>query len=528
MKRTPLPTPPLPAGRPNLVVTGFMGTGKTEAGRAAAGMLGLPFLDLDQAIASRTDRAIADLFATGGEGAFRAEERRTVLEASRLSRAVVATGGGAVLDRASFAALAATGMVTVLRCEPEELRSRLRSGAERPLLDEPGRVTALLEERAPAYADAGAPLDTTGRSVEETAAAMATRYPAPAGPLPLIVGDTDVRIGRGALEELPGRLTEAFPRATMAVILADPNAGATSRRAVELAAAAGLEPHRLDLPSGEATKTTRVIEGVWRGLLDLRLTRADPVIAVGGGATLDAAGFAAATFLRGVPTVLVPTTLLAMVDACLGGKVAVNFGGAKNAVGAFHPPRLVAADPVTLEGAPADVLRTGKAEVVKAGVLASPLLLDTLAADPPLDWVVEQALRIKAAYVLVDPHDHGVRRALNLGHTFAHAIESASGYAVAHGEAVAAGLIAAAHLGEQIGITPGGTRHRLAGVLDALALPTRPPASVDRGALARAMLADKKRRGPGVAFVIPTGDGADLVEDVDVDAALDALLGETA
>jgi len=524
MRRTPLPTPPLPPGRPNLVVTGFMGTGKTEAGRAAATSLGAPFVDTDELIARRAGRPIAELFAARGEEAFRAEERRAVLDASRLSDAVVATGGGAVLDRASFATLAATGRVTVLRCDPEELRSRLGPAAGRPLLTEPGRVTALLEERAPAYAEAGSPLDTTGRTVAETAAALAGRAPSPAGPLSLIVGETEALVGRGAVEGLPGHITEAFPRATMAVIVTDPRAAEVAGRVMALAGAAGLEPHRIDVPSGEAAKSIRVAEEVWRGLLGLRLTRADPVIAVGGGATLDAAGFAAATFLRGVPTVLVPTTLLAMADACLGGKVAVDLGGAKNTVGAFHPPRLIAADPDALAGLPPDVLRTGLAEVIKAGVLASPLLLDVLPQDPPLGWVVEQALRIKAAYVSADPEDRGVRRALNLGHTFAHAIEAATGYAVPHGEAVAAGLVAAARLGGRVGVTPAGVTERVAAALEGLGLPTAPP-RLDRAALGRAMLTDKKRRGPGVAFVLPTEDGADLVEDIEVETALDALQG---
>ena len=254
-------------------------------------------------------------------------------------------------------------------------------------------------------------------------------------------------------------------------------------------------------------------------------------MAIGGGAVLDAAGFCAATYARGIALVNVPTTLLSMVDASLGGKVAIDHAGAKNLVGSFHPPRLVLADPAVLASLPERELRTGLAEVVKAGILASPLLLDVLETEDPtaiLEWIVEQSVRIKAGYVAADPRDAGVRRSLNLGHTFAHAIESASDYAVSHGEAVASGLVAAARLGTHHGITDPAVEERTLSILEHLGLPTSPPAGLDTDRMLSAIAADKKRRSGKAVFVVPAPGGAALLEGLDPAEALTHLPGTRA
>jgi 3-dehydroquinate synthetase len=255
------------------------------------------------------------------------------------------------------------------------------------------------------------------------------------------------------------------------------------------------------------------------------------VVAVGGGAVLDVAGLAAATYARGVALVNVPTTLLAMVDAGLGGKVAIDHGAAKNLVGAFHPPRLVLADPAVLRSLPDRELRSGFAEIVKAAVLASPLLLDVLEREDVgdrLEWVVEQAVRVKAGYVAADSRDRGLRRSLNLGHTFAHAIEAASEYRVSHGEAVACGLIAAARLGAHHGVTDPRLEGRLHAILERLGLPTLAPEQLDRARLLEAIAADKKRRSGHAAFVVPASGGAALLEGVDPAEAMSCLKGSAA
>lgn len=560
--RTDLPAPPLPPGRPLLVVTGFMGTGKTEAGRRAAQLLGLPFLDLDEVVARRAGRPLPEVFALEGEEGFRRREREAVLEAARLSGAVVATGGGAPLDPASFGELARAGRVVVLRARLEELERRLaRAGGAggRPLLwpDPTARIRALLDERAPVYAAVGEPLDTTGLGPQEVAAQLAARYPGPTeGPFPVEVagpgGAYAVLVGPGALGSLARALPDLLPPGAAVAVVADRAVEETvGRRVADLLAGAGVEVRlRVGLPPGEEAKSVSVVGDLWDRFARAGLDRTGAVVAVGGGAALDAAGFAAATYARGVRLVNVPTTLLAMVDASLGGKVGIDHAGVKNLVGAFHHPALVVADPLVLRTLPGRALRWGLAECVKAAVLASPLVLEVLeewagllvetgpgegrAPRPDggwprerlsaLAWVVEQALRVKAAYVGADPEDRELRHSLNLGHTFAHGVEAATSYAVPHGEAVAVGLLAAARLGARAGVTDPALEGRLRRLLEALGLPTRSPVGLDPGRVAAAMAGDKKRRAGRMVFVVPAPGGAALLHDVPLEEALAALL----
>ncbi|MGH2691516.1 MAG: 3-dehydroquinate synthase, partial [Actinomycetota bacterium] len=212
-----------------------------------------------------------------------------------------------------------------------------------------------------------------------------------------------------------------------------------------------------------------------------------------------------------------------------GGKVAIDHAGAKNLVGSFHPPSLVLADPTTLQTLPERELRTGFAEIVKAAVLASPLLFDFLENEDPmgqLEWVIEQAVRIKAGYVAADPRDRGVRRSLNLGHTFAHAIESATAHDISHGEAVAIGLVAAARLGAEHGGTAPELEERIRSTLERLGLPVALPSGLDPDALVGAMAADKKRRSGSAIFVTPGPGGATLVEGIDPKEAISLIPGE--
>lgn len=493
-------------------------------------------MDLDDVVTRRAGKPIWEIFAADGEPAFRALERAAVADATRLSGCVVATGGGAVLDADGFVGLAQDACVAVLTGEADELARRVAGNSSRPLLDtdQPARIAALLDERREVYARAGTALDTTGRSPAEVGADLAGRYretttgsPADGGVRVTVAGPDGpypVAVGRGALDAAGDGVRAALPATTLAVVVVDASveAGPAHRVAASLSAC-GLRVERVPIPPGEAGKTLEVVDVLWRRFVELGVDRTSVVVAVGGGAALDAAGFAAATFARGVPLVNVPTTLLAMADASLGGKTAIDHGGAKNSVGAFHHPRLVLADPDALRSLPPRDLRSGLAEVVKMAATASPLVLDVLEAMPlgpdgtPADvpWIVEQAVRMKAAYVAEDAADLGLRHTLNLGHTIAHGIEGASGYAVPHGEAVAIGLVAESRFGESRGITPGGTAARLESLLVRLGLPVAPPPGVDAAAIIAAMGSDKKRRAGRAVVVVPAPGGAELLEDVD-------------
>ena len=543
---TILAAPDLPPGRPNLVVTGFMGTGKSTAGREAANLLGFPFVDTDALIERRTGRSVQALFAEEGEAGFRALERTALRDVARLSGTVIATGGGAVLHDEEFALLKSTAEVIVLTADPAVMAARVRAGEGRPMLRDERpieeRIRELVDARAERYAAAGTPIDTSHGIRKSAAREAVARYRRAAGPDASLArfevaapgSASSVLIGRDAFERLPTELCAAMPALVLAVVVAEEavaGPGGPAERVAASLAGNGIRCIPATVAGGERRKDLATVTALWDAFRAAGLSRTDAVIAVGGGATLDAVGFAAATYARGVPLVNVPTTLLAMVDASLGGKVGIDHDATKNLIGAFHHPSAVVADPDVLETLPSAVVRHGLAEAVKAAVIASPAMLDVLDRAPldgrglptHIEWIVEQAVRIKGAYVAADPADRGLRHSLNLGHTFAHAIESASGYEVAHGDAVAIGTIAAARLGERFDMTPAGTAGRLRATFERFGLPAHAPAGLDGEAMAAAMRSDKKRRAGRSVFVVPAEGGAALLEGIDPHDALQAL-----
>jgi 3-dehydroquinate synthase len=281
--------------------------------------------------------------------------------------------------------------------------------------------------------------------------------------------------------------------------------------------AAGLETGRIDVPDGDATKNLRQVERLYHGLLEAGADRHSALVALGGGMVGDLTGFAAATYLRGIPFVQVPTTVLAMVDASVGGKTGVNLREGKNLVGAFHQPRLVAIDLETLRSLPRRERAAGFAEVVKKAAIWDRALFDALERDAEallaLDLrvvapVVARAVEIKAEVVSRDEREHGVRTLLNFGHTLAHAIEALARYrGLLHGEAVAIGMVYAARRSEALGFAPGGTADRLEALCRRFGLPTEPPGH-DRSAYLAALEVDKKRQDSRIHYVVLDGVGS--------------------
>jgi len=319
----------------------------------------------------------------------------------------------------------------------------------------------------------------------------------------------DVVVGAGLAGELPGLVAGAEQAAVLhPAALADYAAVAAGSLA-----AGGVRPLLLPVPDGEAAKTLAVAGGCWEALGAAGFTRTDVVLGVGGGATTDLAGWVAAAWLRGVRLIQLPTTLLGMVDAAVGGKTGINSGAGKNLIGAFHPPTGVLADLTTLKTLPDRDFRAGLAEVVKCGFIADPAILDLIEADraAALDpasaatrELVGRAIRVKAEIVTRDLTERGDRIFLNYGHTLAHAIERAADYRFRHGEAVAVGLVYAAELGRAAGRLDDRTADRHAAVLRAVDLPT----SYQGGAWPRlheVMRVDKKARGSRLRFVVLDG-----------------------
>ncbi len=273
--------------------------------------------------------------------------------------------------------------------------------------------------------------------------------------------------------------------------------------------APGHEVVSIGVPDGEAGKQLEVARRCWDALGENRFTRSDVIVGFGGGAVTDLAGFVAATWLRGVRLINVPTTLLGMVDAAVGGKTAINVTAGKNLVGAFHPPAAVIADLRLLDTLPEAEYRSGLAEVVKCGFIADPVILELLATDPTgragQAELVERAVRVKAEVVSEDLTDLGRREMLNYGHTLGHAIESASDYSVRHGEAIAIGMVFAAQLARHCGLLDRAATNRHRELISAMGLPTTCRAPL-ADLLAR-MRVDKKARGTALRFVVLEGIG---------------------
>ncbi|MBQ7251382.1 MAG: 3-dehydroquinate synthase [Kiritimatiellae bacterium] len=329
----------------------------------------------------------------------------------------------------------------------------------------------------------------------------------------------DVLVARGLLDRAGEFASAVFPRGATAAVVTDGTVeslyAARVRASLE---AAGFRTVGTAFPSGERSKTLATYGEVLSFLAASHVTRHDFVVALGGGVPGDLAGFAAATYLRGIPFLQIPTTLLAAVDSSVGGKTAVDLPEGKNLAGAFHQPRLVLCDPGTLATLPRETFADGVAEAVKYGVLQDRALFDQLAGGDfgkDLDTIIARCVAIKADFVSRDEFDRGARKFLNLGHTFGHAVEAASGFAVSHGQAVAIGMVAAARAAEKLGIAQEPLVEPIAAALEANGLPVRPPFAV--GTLVEYALRDKKREGGKLAFVLPETIGRCRLHEVPVE-----------
>jgi 3-dehydroquinate synthase len=320
----------------------------------------------------------------------------------------------------------------------------------------------------------------------------------------------EVVIGTGVLGELPSLIGRD---ARTVVVVHASSLGEIARPACRALENAGYLVRAEAIPDGEAAKDVTVAANLWSRLAAHHVTRCDALVGVGGGAVTDLAGFTAATWLRGIRHVLVPTTLLAVADAAIGGKTGINVPAGKNLVGAFHSPIGVLADLSALASLPAAEYRSGLAEVIKAGFIADPVILDLIGADPASAAIpggpaerelVERAVRMKAAVVSADPREAGRRETLNYGHTLGHAIERAEGYRIRHGEAVSIGMVFAAAVARLAGRLDAATADLHRQVLSAVGLPTGYRADA-WPALRDTMAVDKKARGARLRLVVLDG-----------------------
>jgi shikimate kinase/3-dehydroquinate synthase len=490
------------------VLIGFMGAGKSTAATALAAALGTTALDSDRLLQERLGHTVAHEFELHGEAAFRAKEEELVSELLQGAQdeAVIALGGGSVLSERVRRALS-PHVTVLLDVEPDLAWERVRSaGIDRPLARDRNAFRALAAERRELYeelADAVLPSNNRGAAAR-TVTALRALTAAPPGTRLLWAtsasGDYPVLVGRGLLAS--DALAEIWPlerSSSRPFCVTDETVGGLyAERLGEMGA-------RITISPGEQSKTLASAEGVWRGLVQAGMTRADHVVALGGGVVGDLAGFCAATYQRGVPVVHVPTTLVAQVDSAYGGKTGVDLPEGKNYVGAYHQPAGVLVDPDTLATLPGAELAAGWVEVLKTALIAGGSLWESVSAGDPVDErTILACARTKLAVVAADERDAGRRQALNLGHTVGHAIETATGYGrYRHGEAVGLGLLAALRLSGRDEL-----RAQVAGLLAAKGLPVTLSGSQETvDLLIQALARDKKRVGASVPFVLLTAPG---------------------
>jgi len=529
----------------DVVLVGLPGSGKSAIGRRLATRHGAEFIDLDERIEQEAGVRVPQIFAEEGEAGFRARERAAIGglgpadEAPELRR-VIAPGGGAIVDPRNRWRLYRGRLVLWLDGRVEVLAQRLRRSPNvRPLVagrDPIGTLRELSEARSRFYA-AGrrvggmAELATVVDAADaEVRAAREAGGPAAGGTVLL---RAETRIGRITIGDgIATRVVEETLRALgarRAILVSEPGAWAAAGESIGAGLVVADWPvERVLLPQGEAAKTLATVEAAARQLAGLRVERREPLVAIGGGALGDAAGFLAATYLRGLQIVHVPTTLVGQVDSAIGGKTAVDLPEGKNLVGAFHQPAAVVIDVALLRSLAERERRAALAEIVKMATLGDERLFELLESDGEaiargddgafergtMAEVVERAVWAKVEVVAADEREAAGRIALNLGHSVGHALEAAGGYRdLRHGEAVAVGLRAACRIGVALEVMPAERAARVERLLDGLSLGRDPlPYSLD--AVLAAMSADKKHAAGRLRWVLPTATTWTIRDDV--------------
>lgn len=518
-----------------IALIGLSGSGKSCVAPLVAARLGWKVIDTDRLVEERFGLPISEIFRRYGESVFRAAEREALSRACQEREVVIATGGGVVLDEQNWVLLRSGTAVVFLAAQIATLVKRLRADmsndtAIRPLLagDLEARLRLLWNQRQHLYNRSDIRIDTDDLPPAIIADQIvdAVRERASHGLFPFLSllgasGRSDLFVHSGLITALGELSRQRWPGACRAFLITDNRVAQFWASSVKVSLQqAHFEVRTIEVPAGESSKSLETVRWLLDELLASRIERSDIVVALGGGVVGDLAGFVASIVLRGVGLIQVPTSLLAMVDASVGGKTGVDHRLGKNLIGTFYQPHLVIADPATLLTLPEEERRSGWAEVVKHAMIEctalgtdKPHLLSLLETraftkwwrEGALDEVIRQNIRIKASVVAKDERETGLRRILNYGHTLGHAIEAASAYQVRHGEAVALGLRFAARLAHRLGLCSAETVALQDNLLDAAALPRTVDVS-ETDVLAR-LQHDKKRESGVPTWILPTEPG---------------------
>ncbi|MEW6410370.1 MAG: 3-dehydroquinate synthase [Nitrospirota bacterium] len=525
--------------RRNIILTGFMGTGKTEVGRLMAQMLDFQFVDTDQIIEERQGITIREIFDRYGEPYFRNIERMVVEDVSRGKGQVIATGGGVVLDRRNMVNLKRAGLVVCLWASPSTIYERSAGNSDRPLLntaDPMKRIKNLLKERDAYYKQADISIDTTGKSPEMVASEVIRRTEVFESRVIVALGDRsyDIIIGRGILSNI-GTVAERFDASKVAIISNPTVFTIYGDVVVRSFNEAGYETLTFMVGDGEEYKTLDTVSHLYDELLSAKLDRKSGIIALGGGVVGDIGGFVAATYMRGISYIQVPTTLLAQVDSSVGGKTGVNHPLGKNMIGAFYQPKLVWIDIKTLNTLPEREFREGLAEVIKYGMIADENFFSyleenieksILLQEDVLSRVIERSCEIKADVVSRDERESGLRSILNFGHTIGHAIETVTDYRTyRHGEAISIGMVAAARIAHRLGLCNSDVVIRLKNLIERAGLLTE-LSDINPERIIKGMEIDKKSTHRRLRFVLPTAIGNVIVKEIEDYSLIKEILAQ--
>ena len=519
----------------NIVLAGFMGVGKSVVGSEISRISGRRMVDADEEIERRAGIPIPEIFEKFGEPYFRNLEKEVIRDLCRSRNLVISVGGGAMVNPQNLKEMRMGGIVFCLNASPEEIKRRVGDGEGRPMLsgypDKLARIKELLEIRKPYYEKADFQIWTEGRDPEEIAREIIGL--ASVEVVTVNLGPRSYRIYIGpCILRASGRLLLDMGIKRAFVVTNDVLASLWLGDLMDSMEDAGIDCGKFVVPDGEIHKSLSDADLLYSGLAEFGADRKTALIAFGGGVIGDLAGFVAATYMRGIPLIQIPTTLLSQVDSSIGGKVAVNHPKAKNLIGTFYQPKAVISDTKLLSTLSEKEILGGLAEVIKYGVIRDPELLSILEAgldtgifrnqgDPSshrmLKEIVRRCCEIKAWVVERDEmEEEGLRMILNFGHTIGHGIEAAAGFGeISHGEAVAIGMVAEAEIAMRMGICPKEDWERIRGIVEKAGLPTR-VTGCDEGFVRRALdhiSLDKKAIGGRLRFSLPSRIGEATIEE---------------
>lgn len=489
----------------NIIIAGFMGSGKTTIGKAIAEKLSMKFIDTDDLIEKNENLSVSEIFEKFGEKYFRNLEKEVVEDLKRVNNCVISTGGKTLLFRRNLNSLLRKGILITLIVDPEILWERLKSDRKRPLIKGITKEDFfnLYNKRASGLENFPNKIDISNLSEKDSAERVLRFLTGERGDIEVKVGEKVSKIffKRFIFKNLEEIIAEQDGKI---FLICDERVFKIYREYLK-----NITSNYSFIHGKDRNKNLRNVEKIWKWLLKEKIKRDSLILSIGGGVTGDICGFVSSTILRGVTHYHIPSTILSMLDSSIGGKNGINFDSIKNAIGTISPPEKVFIDPLLLSTVPLKEISAGIVEALKAGLIGDPEILPLIEERFPLIRMIDietieeilfRAIKVKKHIVERDPYEKNIRKFLNLGHTLAHAIESYQKYKISHGEAVGIGLIYSLKISEDLSICPTGLKERVKNILHKLGLKT----SIEgrRDALMEKIKIDKKSTEKGIDFVL--------------------------